>query len=93
MITLLAFAVLVLGLALGYETYRRKQDIRIYRGFLADESAERIRLIRQLQHNEAAAEEAIVNTQTALMYLAWRLTENGTLDEDDAPADEIKAIN
>jgi len=103
-VVLAVTAVVTLGAGLAYERYRRKQDIRIYRGLLAEESAQRITmdkridetaadLIGRRQRHAEALEQTIADTQTALMYLVWRLVENGVLDGNDAPDSDVDTVN
>jgi hypothetical protein len=81
-------ALVALAWCLAYERDRRKQDGRIFRSLLAEESAQRIFTERQMQRHAVSLERQIIDTQTALMFVAWRLTENGVLDPSDAPADD-----
>jgi hypothetical protein len=101
---LLAIAVAALAAALAYEAYQRRLEKRIYRGLLAEESAQRIAMDRRIdgtaahligrrQRHAEALEQTIADTQCALMWTAWRLSEAGVLTEADAPANDVETIN
>jgi hypothetical protein len=96
---ILAIVVVMLATALGYEAYMRRQDLRVFRSLLAEESADRIASVRQLdatagalinrlQLHAISVEKTIADTQCALMWTAWRLAERGVLDGDDVPGDD-----
>lgn len=87
MIAALIVAVLALSMAVAYEAYMRRQDLRIYRSLLVDEGVKRAIVTRQLQHHAIALEAATANTEAALMFLTWRLACRGVLNGDDAPVD------
>jgi hypothetical protein len=103
-VIVLAVAVAMLAAGLAYERYRRKQDLRVLRSLLAEESANRIiadrsidataaHVIGRLQRQAIAIEDAIVNIETAMLYQHWRLLENGVLDADDAPPDNVEVTH
>ena len=104
MIVALTIAVVLLAGALAWERYRRKQDIRIYRGLLAEESAQRIAmdqridgtaadLIGRRQRHAEALEQTIADTQCGLLWIAQRLTDKGVLGPEDAPDSDVDTIN